>query len=94
MGEMGLALKPFRQSPILGQRDQRKTEMAHETPSLKLRREADKRGIPLRTLEQVKQALTDAAEVGTDSAMASLMMRHGRLTDDARAYIAERYPQA
>ena len=44
-------------------------------------------GIPLRTLEQVRAALEQAKATGSDAAMAKLMLRHGRLTDDARMYV-------
>lgn len=54
---------------------------------------ADEQGIPLRTLADVKNALNDAALVGTDHAMARLMLRHGRLTDGARKYVEREYPQ-
>ena len=56
---------------------------------------AEKQGIPLRTLSQVKADLAHAKtlEAGTDAAMARMMLRHGRLTDEARAYVAEAYPQ-
>lgn len=64
-----------------------------------LRAHADAMGMPGRTLEQVKADLAAAKKrakgknVDLDSAMASLMLRHGRLTDDARAWIATEYPQ-
>lgn len=49
--------------------------------------------IPLRTLEQVKESLARAKQQGTDSDMARLMLRHGRLTDEAREYVVRQYPQ-
>lgn len=54
-----------------------------------LRAAADKAGIPLRTLDDVKSCLArDAAKGnGTDVAMARLMLKFGRLTDEARAYV-------
>jgi hypothetical protein len=63
------------------------------TNSEMLRVEADKRGMPLRTLEQVKADLADAKRrskgknAGMDMALAGLMLRHGRLTVEARAYV-------
>jgi hypothetical protein len=53
-----------------------------------MRAEAEKRGIPLRTLEQVKATLAAAKKQGSDMASARLMLKHGRLTDEARAYVA------
>jgi hypothetical protein len=54
---------------------------------------AEVRGVPLRTLYQVRAALDLAKLNDTDRSMARLMLRHGRLTDDARDYIAREYPQ-
>jgi len=54
---------------------------------------AEDQGIPLRTLEQVKAELKRAAAKGGDLAAAWLMLRHGRLTEDAREYVARKYPQ-
>lgn len=56
---------------------------------------AEEQGIALRTLDDVRAALaTDKAKNdGTDVAMARLMLRHGRLTDEARKYVAREYPQ-
>jgi predicted deacylase len=54
---------------------------------------AEQRGIPLRTLEQVRVDLTDAKARDADEAMARLMLRHGRLTNEARKYVAREYPQ-
>lgn len=56
---------------------------------------AEQQGLPLRTLKQVKAEL--AADERRDpeiaKAMARLMLRHGRLTDESREYIAGKYPQ-
>ena len=49
--------------------------------------------IPLRTLEDVKDALTKAHKQGAAIALARLMLRHGRLTDEAREYVAREYPE-
>ena len=44
--------------------------------------------IPLRTLEQVRKALEQAKKTKADEAMARLLLRHGRLTDEARSFVA------
>lgn len=49
--------------------------------------------IPLRTIDQVKAALEQAKKTGADKSMARLMLRHGRLTEEAREYVAMEYPQ-
>jgi hypothetical protein len=59
----------------------------------KLRQQAEQQGIPLRTLEEVKADLKRAKKNDADEAMARLLLRHGRLTDEARAWVAEAYPQ-
>lgn len=55
--------------------------------------EAERRGMPGRTLEQVKAGLAQAKKTGADVSMARLMLRFGRLQPEARAYVAEQYPQ-
>lgn len=45
--------------------------------------------IPLRTLSQVRIALSRASIKGSDVALARLMFKHGRLTDEARAYVTK-----
>jgi len=59
------------------------------------REHAKQQGIPLRTLDDVRDTLARDKKKGdgTDIAMARLMLRHGRLTDEARAYVAREYPQ-
>lgn len=57
-----------------------------------LQAKAAQMGIPLRTLDQVKVALAQAKKAGTDDAMARLMLRHGRVTDEASLYIGDNYP--
>jgi hypothetical protein len=56
---------------------------------------ADQQNIPLRTLDDVKADL--AADHRRDpeiaEAMARLMLKHGRLTDEARNYVARQYPE-
>ena len=56
--------------------------------------EAERQGIPLRTLEQTREALRQAKKNKADISVARLMLRHGRLTDEARAYVAATYPKA
>lgn len=55
---------------------------------------AEQQNIPLRTLDDVRTTLDHAKtlEAGTDAAMARLMLRHGRLTEKARAWVAKEYP--
>ncbi|TPI86417.1 hypothetical protein [Mesorhizobium sp. B2-8-9] len=55
---------------------------------INLHTEAERLGIPERTLEQVKADLEHAAKRDCGDAMARMMVRYGRLTDDARAYAA------
>lgn len=59
----------------------------------RLRKQAADKGIPLRTLDNVKAALAQAKKADADIRMARLMLRHGRLTDEAREYVAREYPQ-
>lgn len=49
---------------------------------------ADRLGIPLRTLDDVREALEQARAQKSDAAMARLMLKYGRLTEDARAFVA------
>lgn len=57
-----------------------------------LRADAENAGIPLRTLDQVKAALARAKKNRSEDRMARLMLRHGRLTDEAILYIGDNYP--
>lgn len=61
-----------------------------------LREDADKLGLPLRTLAQVKATLaSDKKKSGiVDVRMARLMLQYGRLTVEAREYVAREYSQA
>lgn len=52
-----------------------------------LKDHAERLGIPLRTVDDVRDALTKAKAKGADKSMARLMLNHGRLTDDARAFV-------
>lgn len=64
-----------------------------ETNGQILRKHADRMGLPSRTLEQVQTDLANAAkrDPETAQAMARLMLRHGRLTLEARRYLQDRY---
>jgi hypothetical protein len=53
---------------------------------------AEAQGIPLRSLDDVREALAVAKRTDADKEMASLMLRHGRLTDEARAFVLREYP--
>ncbi len=63
------------------------------TNGQRLRDHADRLGIPLRTVDSIRNALRVAKGMDCDAAMARLMLRHGRLTDEAREYVAREYPQ-
>lgn len=54
---------------------------------------ADKIGLSFRTLEQVKAGFAQARKNKCEASMARLMLNHGRLTDEARAWVAKEYPQ-
>lgn len=54
---------------------------------LDLHAHANRLGIPPRTKDQVAEALAKCAKHGSDKSMATMMLKHGRLTDDARAYV-------
>lgn len=67
--------------------------MTYRTIAEWLHADAAKAGIPLRTLEQVSEALSQAKRTKADVTLARLMLNHGRLTEQARAYVAIAYPQ-
>lgn len=50
---------------------------------------ANELNIPLRTLDDVRSSLTKAKKKKADMSMARLMLNHGRLTDEARQFVAE-----
>lgn len=54
-----------------------------------LRKMAEQQGIPSRTLEDVCETIKQAEMEGSGREFALLMSRHGRLTDEARAYVAQ-----
>jgi hypothetical protein len=47
--------------------------------------------IPPRTLDNVKETIRLAKRQKADAAMARVMLKHGRLTDEARAWLASEY---
>lgn len=57
-----------------------------------LHQAAERLNIPVRTLDQVKAYMAEAQN--SDTAAARLMLRHGRMTDDARAWLSTEYPQS
>lgn len=54
---------------------------------------ADRMGIPLVSVWAAQDTLERCKRTKADKAMARAMLRHGRLTDEARAWIAREYPQ-
>jgi hypothetical protein len=48
---------------------------------------AEDRGIPVRTLDDVTKAMSEATKAKSADAMARLMIRHGRLTPEAYRYL-------
>ena len=48
----------------------------------------------LRTLDQVKDSLTQARKNRREAELARIMLRYGRLTDEALEYVAREYPQS
>jgi len=51
------------------------------------RNRAEQAGIAPRTLADVKASIEQARKSGSDGEFAALMLKHGRLTDDAREYV-------
>ena len=62
-------------------------------PATRFHQIAEQQNIPLRTLDQVRETLENAKHYDADREMALLMLRHGRLTDEAREYVAREYPR-
>lgn len=58
-----------------------------------LRKQADAQGLPLTSIWKAQEGLKIAKRTKADTALARLMLRHGRLTDEARTWIAREYPQ-
>lgn len=48
---------------------------------------ADDLKFPLRTIEQVRDSMERARRDGMEKQLAQLMLKHGRLTPDARAFL-------
>lgn len=48
---------------------------------------AEQAGIPLRTLDDVRAALEQARLNQSDKSLARLMLKFGRLTNEARAFV-------
>lgn len=61
------------------------------TNGQRLAQAAERLGIPIRTLENVQGAIALCNKNGTDIEMARLMLRHGRLTVDAREWLTREY---
>jgi hypothetical protein len=58
-----------------------------------LRALAEAQGLPPTSIWSAQEGLKVAKRTDADAALARLMIRHGRLTDEARQYIAREYPQ-
>jgi hypothetical protein len=58
-----------------------------------LREHSERKGIPLRTLSDVQETIRLCKRTNADKAMANAMLKHGRITDEARAWLASEYPQ-
>jgi hypothetical protein len=58
----------------------------------KLRQAAERLGLPRTSIWKAQEGLARAKKTKADAAMARLMLRHGRLTDEARAWAAKEYP--
>ena len=54
---------------------------------------AEKQDTSLRTLDQVRDSLAQARKNRREAELARIMLRYGRLTDEAREYVAREYPQ-
>lgn len=55
---------------------------------------AERLGIPPRTLEQAQTFMAEAAKQGSALSAARLMLKHGRLTPDAREWLEKAYGQS
>lgn len=58
-----------------------------QTYSGHLKAQADAMGVPPRTVDDVRKALTKARKHKSDASLARLLLNHGRLTDEARAFV-------
>ncbi len=59
-----------------------------------LRERADTMGIPLTSVWKAQEGLKKARTKADKAALASLMLRHGRLTAEARKYLEEVMPSS
>jgi hypothetical protein len=57
-----------------------------------LREQAEARGLPLVSVWKAQEGLAKARTAADRAALADLMLRHGRLTDTARAFLVMEYP--
>lgn len=57
------------------------------------RARAEQVGIPPVSIWSAQDGLERAKKTKVDGELARLMLRHGRLTDAAREYVAREYPQ-
>lgn len=55
----------------------------------KLRKIAQGAGIPARTRDQVCTSLAKARATGADMELARLMLKHGRMTEEARQFVID-----
>ena len=58
-----------------------------------LRADAEKAGVPQRTLHQVQACIRQCRKQKSDKTMARLMLNAGRLTDESLEWLAVEYPQ-
>lgn len=55
--------------------------------------EADALGLPRTSIWKAQEGLAKAKKTNADVSLARLMLRFGRLTPEARNYVAKEYPQ-
>lgn len=58
-----------------------------------LREQAEREGMPRTSIWKAQEGLALARTKADKAALARLMLRHGRLTDEARGWVAREYPQ-
>lgn len=73
--------------------DNRADAVAQQTVGDDLRTMAEQQGIPMVSIWRAKEGLERAKKTRADAALARIMLRHGRLTPEARKYVSENYPQ-
>lgn len=64
------------------------------TIGAQLRAQAEAMGLPLTSIWKAQEGLAKARTAADKEALARLMLRHGRLTDEAREYVTREYPQS